>query len=216
MRKALLILTSALTFISMGYSSELKGKDYISMQVGTVYAYKSIDEGAKTKFLINTTIKSCNKDKNLCQYVSELKDSSGSEIPGSKYEYAYKVKEDGSVYTVSPVSKKENKLFPADIKLGKVEKKHQSTASRDTTSSLEFKKTIPEITITGKSYKNCIELDANSIIKLKNQVIKTESKEFYCKDVGLVKENIKETLNSEKPIVYENTLTSISVQDEKS
>lgn len=212
MKKILVILITGLTIVSVGYSSELKGKDYISTNTGTVYKYKTTDADGKVKFLINTTIKSCDKDKSMCQYVSELKDSSGAEVSGSKYEYAYNIKDDGSVYTVSPVSGTEAELFPAEIKFGKINKDQQSVEDREVTGSTEFKKQIPEINVGGKSYKDCIELDANTTIKFKDQVVKTESEEFYCKGVGLVKENIKETHNSDKPMVYENVLSSIETK----
>lgn len=209
MRKTLIILATALTIISVGYSSDLNGKDYISTDTGTVYKYKTIDENGKLKFFISTTIKSCNEDKSLCHYVSELKDSSNTKVSGTKYDYAYEIREDGSIYTVSPGSEVETKLFPAKIKFGEVEKDHQNIEGRDVTDSSEFKKQIPEINIAGKTYKDCVELDVNSTIKFKDQVIKTESEEFYCKGVGLVKEKLKETHNSDKPMIYTNILTSV-------
>jgi hypothetical protein len=209
MRKALIILATDLTIVSAGYSSDLKGKDYISTDTGTIYKYNTIDENGKLKFFIETTIKSCNKDKSLCQYVSELKDISDARVSGTKYDYAYEIRDDGSVYTVSPVSKTETKLFPAEISFGEVENDHQEVEDRDVTDSSEFKKQIPEINIDGKTYKDCVELDVNSTIKFKDQVIKTESEEVYCKGVGLVKERIKEIHNSDKPMIYTNILTSV-------
>ncbi|ASG67056.1 hypothetical protein fh0823_21490 [Francisella halioticida] len=209
MKKHIFIYTTIVVSISLGYSSELKGSDYILTQTGTTYTYQRIDAGDNDIFLIETTIKNCNNDKTLCKYVSKIKDPSNKKIDGSESDYAYHIKENGAVYIKYPKSKKETLLLPANIKLSKVRSDNGSNANGEFTNSYEFTKQIPEINVNGTNYKNCIELNANSNMKIKKQTIKTQSQEVYCKDIGLVKEIFEETHGSSSPTVYKSILSSV-------
>lgn len=42
-----------------------------------------------------------------------------------------------------------------------------------------------------------------------NKPVKTQSQEIYCKGVGLVKENFKETDASGTPVIYKSILVSM-------
>lgn len=210
MKKLILSSVAIMTLASTGYSSELKGSDYISTDVGTTYNFQHIEANDEDNFLVQTKIESCNNDKTSCKYVSEIKDPSGKEITQSKYEYSYTVKNNGDVYIQHPNTDKETLLLPANIKFNKLRKENITIGNSQFSNTYEFKKEIPKLTVNGKDYENCIELEANSVVTYKKQVEKTQSLETYCKGVGLVKENLKETLNSEAPIIYKNVLMSIT------
>lgn len=209
MKKYIFISTVAIASISLGYSSELKGSDYISTQAGTTYNYQRINASDKDNFLIGTTIKSCNDDKTICKYVSKIRDSSDKKAYGSESSYAYDIKQDGAVYIQYPNLEKETLLLPANIEFNKVRKSSSTNANSQSTGSYEFTKQIPEINVNGKNYKNCIELKAKSNININDKTIKTQSQEVYCKGIGLVKEEFRETRGSNAPVVYTNILSSI-------
>ncbi|MEY8717172.1 hypothetical protein [Francisella philomiragia] len=182
MKKLIFTSIAIMTLASTGYSSVLKGSDYISTDVGTTYNFERVDADDKDNFLVQTTIKNCSDDKTSCQYFSEIKEPSG----------------------------KETLLLPANIEFNKIRKENITIGNSKFSNTYEFKKEIPKLTINGKDYENCIELEANSTVKYKGQVEKTQSTETYCKKIGLVKDTLKETFNSEKPIVYKNILMSIT------
>lgn len=209
MKKLIFTSATCIVLLSAGYSNDIKGSDYISTDAGSTYNYQRIDSNDSENFSIQTTIQSCSKDKNSCVYVSEMKNPKGEKVPGSKYEYSYNIK-DGAVYISYPSLEEQSLLFPATIELGKSREDSGSTVNGSYTNTYKFTKEIPEININNKTYKNCLELEAKSKIKLKTSTVNTKSIETYCKGVGLVKESLKETHNSSKPIVYENILTSIT------
>ncbi|AJI54718.1 hypothetical protein [Francisella philomiragia] len=210
MKKLIFTSIAIMTLASTGYSSVLKGSDYISTDVGTTYNFERVDADDKDNFLVQTTIKNCSDDKTSCQYFSEIKEPSGKEVSQSKYVYSYITKNNGDVYIQYPNSDKETLLLPANIEFNKIRKENITIGNSKFSNTYEFKKEIPKLTINGKDYENCIELEANSTVKYKGQVEKTQSIETYCKKIGLVKDTLKETFNSEKPIVYKNILMSIT------
>lgn len=208
MKKLIFTSIAIMTLASTGYSSVLKGSDYISTDVGTTYNFERVD--ADDNFLVQTTIKNCNDDKTSCQYFSEIKEPSGKEVSQSKYVYSYITKNNGDVYIQYPNSDKETLLLPANIEFNKIRKEDITIGNSKFSNTYEFKKEIPKLTVNGKDYENCIELETNSTVEYKGQVEKTQSIETYCKKIGLVKDTLKETFNSEKPIVYKNMLMSIT------
>ncbi|MED7787845.1 hypothetical protein [Francisella sp. 19X1-34] len=208
MKKHILISTALIGIVTLGYSSNLKGSDYISTQPGTTYIYQRVEANDNDNFSIRTKIKNCNDERTQCNYVSRIKDHVKDQIDGSESKYAYDIK-NGAVYIKYPNLDKETLLLPANIEFNKVRKENSSNANGKYTNSYEFTKQIPEITVNNNKYKNCIELEAKSNIKLENQTINTQSQEVYCKGVGLVKEIFKETHGSEKPTVYKSLLSSV-------
>ncbi|QIW10944.1 hypothetical protein [Francisella sp. LA112445] len=208
MKKHILISTVLIAAISFGYSSTLKGSDYISTQPGTTYIYQRVEANDNDNFTIRTKIKDCNDDNTLCRYVSSIKDHVKKKIDGSESKYAYDIK-NGAVYIKYPNSDKETLLLPANIEFNKVRNEDNSNANGKFTNSYEFTKQIPEITVNGNKYKNCIELEAKSDMTIDNKPVKTQSQEIYCKGVGLVKENFKETDASGTPVIYKSILVSM-------
>lgn len=89
MKKLIFTSIAIMTLASTGYSSVLKGSDYISTDVGTTYNFERVDADDKDNFLVQTTIKNCSDDKTSCQYFSEIKEPSGKEVSQSKYVYSY-------------------------------------------------------------------------------------------------------------------------------
>ncbi|WP_150467568.1 hypothetical protein [Francisella sp. SYW-9] len=208
MKKHILIFTALIGIVTLGYSSDFKGSDYISTQAGTIYTYQRVEANDHDNFSIRTKIKNCNDESSLCNYVSRIKDPVKEKIDGSESIYAYDIR-NGAVYIRYPNSDKETLLLPARIEFNKVRKENTSNKGGKLTNSYEFTKQIPEITISGNKYKNCIELEAKSDMTIGDKPVKTLSQEIYCKGVGLVKENFKETDGSEKPIVYKSILVSM-------
>ncbi|MBK2357093.1 hypothetical protein [Francisella hispaniensis] len=210
MKKLIVTSTFITALVSVSYATELKGSDYISTEVGSTYNYQRVNADDKDKFTIQTTIKSCNNAKTSCEYVSQIKDPNGKANLSSKYKYSYVVSADGSVYITYPNSKQQTLLLPAKIEFNKIRNDNGSNVDTKFTNTYEFKKQIPKITINGNKYNDCIELETNSTIQSNDKVQKTQSQEIYCKGIGLVKENLKETNNSSKPITYKNILISIT------
>lgn len=207
MKKYIFIYTAIIASVSFGYSTDLKGSDYISTQPGTTYTYQRVE--ANDNFLIQTKIKNCNSDKTLCRYVSKIKHPTKRKFDKSESFYAYDIKEDGAVYIKYPKSEKETLLLPANIVFNKVRNDNGTNATGKFKNSYEFTKQIPEINVNGTSYKNCIELETKTSIKIDNKPIDKISHEVYCKGIGLVKENFKETHGYNSPIVYKSILSSI-------
>lgn len=206
MKKQILIYTAIVASVSFGYSSNLKGSDYISTKTGTTYTYQRVEANDNDDFLIETKVKDCNSDKTLCKYVSKIKHPTKKNFDESESDYAYDIKKDGAVYIKYPNSEKETLLLPANIEFNKV---RNENATGKFTNSYEFTKEIPKIDINGTSYKNCIELKTKSSITIDNKPVDTQSDEIYCKGIGLVKENFKETHGYNSPIVYKSILSSV-------
>ena len=205
MKKTLFTSITFLVLASAGYSSDLKGSDYISTEVGQTYTYKRINADDKDSFTIETTIQNCNDGKTSCQYVMQMKDPNGKIIPNSKHEYSYNIKEDGSVYMQFAGSDEESLFLPANIEFNK----ERTESSGNISKVYEFKKQVPSMNVGSKTYKDCIELEADTVINFKSRTHKVESQEFYCKGVGLVEENLKEIHKSKDPVIYKTILSSI-------
>lgn len=205
MKKTLFASMSFLVLASAGYSLELKGSDYISTEAGQTYTYKRINADDKDSFTIETTIQNCNDNKSSCNYVMQMKGADGKIIPDSKNEYSYSIKEDGSVYTKFAGSEEEFLFLPANIKLNK----ERTESTGNISKVYEFKNQVPSMNVGSKTYKDCIELEADTTIRFKSKTHKVESQEFYCKGVGLVEENLKEIHKSKDPIIYKTILSSI-------
>ncbi|AIT09523.1 hypothetical protein LO80_05770 [Candidatus Francisella endociliophora] len=209
MKKILFTSMTFLVLASVGYSSDLKGSDYISTKVGETYNYKRINADDKDSFMIETTVKSCNENKSSCQYTSQIKSSSEEKASDSKYEYSYNIKKDGSVYTDLTGSGKEFLFLPATIEFNKKRTESSSFKDGNISKIYEFKKQIPNMNVGSKTYKDCIELEADTTVNYKNKEHKVESQEFYCKGVGLVEENLKEIHKSKDPVTYKTILSSV-------
>jgi len=202
------ILFTSMTFIaltSLGYSSDLKGSDYISTKVGETHNYKRINADDKDSFIVQTTVQKCNEDKSSCQYLMQMKDSDGKVIPDSKHQFSYNIKEDGSVYTQYADSNEETLFLPATIEFNKTRTEKSSNVSKE----YEFKKQIHSMDVGSKTYKDCIELEADTTINFKSKAHRVESQEFYCKGIGLVEENLREIHKSKDPVIYKTILSSI-------
>lgn len=209
MKKLIILLVIALSYIS--YGSELKGSNYISTQPGTTYVYTRNTPDTDNESFIEITVNNYLKDKNLCKYTSKIKDYSKKVLIGSEYKYIYSIKNNGAVYTADPVKDgKEQLLFPADIQLNKIEKHSSANSYSKTTGYSMYTKYIANIGLNGKIYKNCIELKDNSTTTSIYQTITIESQQIYCKGIGLVKTKVKETHNSDEPLIYTDTLSSIT------
>ena len=209
MKKQIFIYTAIVASISLGYSSDLKGSDYISTETGTTYTYQRVEANDNDNFLVETKIKDCNSDKTLCKYVSKIKHPTKKKFDESESDYAYDIKKDGAVYIKYPNSEKETLLLPTNIEFNKVRNDNGTNATGKFKNSYEFTKQIPEINVNGTSYKNCIELETKTNIRIHNKPIDTISHEIYCKGIGLVKENFKETHGYNSPIVYKSILSSV-------
>lgn len=210
MKKLIVTSTFITALVSVSYATELKGSDYISTEVGSTYNYQRVNADDQDKFTIETTIKSCNNAKTSCDYVSQIKDVNGKTSANSSYQYSYVVSTDGAVYITYPNSQQQTLLLPAKIEFNKIRNDNVTNADTKFINTYEFKKQIPKITVNGNEYNDCIELETNSTIQSNDKIQKTHSQEVYCKGIGLVKENLKETNNSSKPITYKNILTSIT------
>ncbi|OEZ33337.1 hypothetical protein AS144_05235 [Francisella endosymbiont of Amblyomma maculatum] len=72
MKKFLVIAVTSLLTLSALYAKDntIKGSDYISTDVDTIYTYVISDANDPNKFVKNyeLIIKSCNKDKTQCTY----------------------------------------------------------------------------------------------------------------------------------------------------
>jgi hypothetical protein len=208
MKKILINASILLTVVSLSAcsnESQIKGSDYISTNVGSTYNYGShIEANDSDKGMqVSITVQKCDQNNTLCDYISKASDENGEYLEGSEYKYSYAIK-NGAVYTVLP-NIADEELFPEDIKFNVIKKYDISADEYVVNGSYSFTKQIPEITVNNTIYKNCIELDGNSIRKNKDDknetaiVSKVASKEVYCKDVGLVTETVSMSNGSDAP-----------------
>ncbi|MBK2357646.1 hypothetical protein [Francisella hispaniensis] len=197
--KVILVLGLPLiAFAADNQQAPLKGSDYISTDVGSTYTYVMTDPKDPTKTVENYQfiVKSCNENKTECLY--DNKQFLGVESPVIVAETKYEVK-DGAVYMTTiktlgednvlhDTNDKPQIFFPEDIILNKVDKTNSSSEDSSYEGTTVFTKVIPEITVNGNTYNDCIRMDNEGTQTYKEEESKSKDYEVYCKGVGLVTE----------------------------
>ncbi len=210
--KKLLLTSTAIVMLTACHSNEqnsdtLKGANYISTDVGATYTYKMSDADYK----IVTTVNSCNNEKTTCDYTSKMLEKDGTIVNGSEKNFTYTIK-NGAVYQIDKDTK-DDEVFPATIELNKMKSFTHDYDYGQVSSNYSYTKYIPEISVNGKTYKNCVQIDADATTKFKKQrddgtdTYNLKSVEIYCKGIGQVQNDITQ---GSPATTSSNTLVSIT------
>lgn len=204
MNKTVIFTLSFLPLLALATDqnqTSLKGSDLISTDVGAIYTYVITDskDSSKTVNDYQLIVKSCNKDKTECMY--QTKPFSNDESYSGETEMMYEIK-DGAVYSrtlqymgtdnkLHQVSEKPELILPKEIILNKSKEIKSSNDMYEVEGAVVYTKLLPEITINGNTYKDCVRSESKSLQR--NKKLFSDSNENYfegygidCKGVGSV------------------------------
>ena len=199
------------------------GKDYIFTNVGSTLNYKRISLDQKSEIKIQITVQNCNDNKTKCSYINKVINENGK--VEDKYSTNYSMIS-GALSMIDKFDPKGTIVLPADIELNKVQILHNNEVYGQIPEKFIVTQVIPEITVNGNQYKNCIEITFETITPLKYRYLKLITKSIECKHIGTVKKEMnsydKDRTNQDinnSPFIfsgtYIDTLTSISQDKNK-